>query len=75
MSTLYDGVTVLTFCVIVALYFYNQNRTEQQMLLYVGAGAACGLANYLGNEGYGFAAFGVMAGIGIYIYQYLWPRE
>ena len=74
MDTVYDGVTVVLFCIIIALYFYNQNRREQQILLYVGAGAACGLANWVGNNGYGLGALLIVLGIGVYIYHYLWPR-
>ncbi len=75
MNTVYDGVAVLLFAVIVALYFYNQNHKEQQIVLYVGAGAACGLANYIGNSGYGLGALIITIGIAFFIYQYLWPRE
>ena len=56
METVYDWVTVAIFAGLIVL-FVQRSTTEEEaqqhdsLLLYLGAGVGCAVANYVGNKG------------------------
>lgn len=84
MQTVYDWVTVAIFAGLVVL-FVQRSTSEEQMnehdslLLYLGAGLGCAVANYLGNKGMHLIAAPLVLATIVFILYYLrpfkfWPK-
>ena len=75
METVYDWVTVAIFAGLIVLFLNRaiDGDKDEPILPYLGAGAGCGLANYLGNEGYPIPAVLVILGVLYYTYRYIKP--
>ena len=85
MQTVYDWVTVAIFAGLVVLFVQRSTTTEEHapehdsLLLYLGAGLGCAVANYLGNKGMHLLAVPLIAATLFFIVYYLrpfkiWPR-
>jgi hypothetical protein len=84
LETVYDWVTVAIFAGLIVL-FVQRSTTEVEtqqhdsLLLYLGAGVGCAVANYLGNQGWHLIAVPLIAATLFFIVYYLrpfksWPR-
>ena len=84
METVYDWVTVAIFAGLIVL-FVQRSTTEEEaqqhdsLLLYLGAGVGCAVANYVGNKGMHMIAVPLIAATLFFIVYYLrpfkiWPR-
>ena len=74
METVYDWVTVTIFAGLVTLYLSRSldPRAEDDSLWhYLLPAIACGLANWLGNHGYGWAAVLLIAAALGYMFRFL----
>lgn len=58
METIYDWVTVAIFAGLIVLFLQRSSAEEptDSLWSYLGAGAGCAVANYLGNEGHDILA-------------------
>lgn len=85
METAYDWITVGIFAGLVVLFMQRSTSDEVQhendlLLLYLGAGLGCAVANYIGNKGMHLIAVPlILATLGFIIY-YLrpfksWPKR
>lgn len=76
MSTIYDWLTVLTFCGLAVLFLQRSAADEPQdeMWQYLPPAVGCMLVNYVGNEGQDVAALAGLAAVIAYIYFVLKPR-
>jgi len=84
LETVYDWVTVAIFAGLIVL-FVQRSTTEEEakqhdsLLLYLGAGVGCAVANYVGNKGMHLIAVPLIAATLFFIVYYLrpfkiWPR-
>jgi len=84
LQTVYDWVTVAIFAGLIVL-FVQRSTTEEEakqhdsLLLYLGAGIGCAVANYAGNKGMHLIAIPLIAATLFFIVYYLrpfkiWPR-
>ena len=84
METVYDWVTVAIFAGLVVLFVQRSTAEEQapehdSLLLYLGAGLGCAVANYVGNKGLHLIAIPLIVAPIAFILYYLrpfkiWPR-
>lgn len=78
METAYDWITVGIFAGLIVLFMQRSTSEEVQeendsLLLYLGAGLGCAVANYFGNEGWHVIAIAlILATIG-FILHFLKP--
>ncbi|MDO7844115.1 XrtV sorting system accessory protein [Sphingomonas immobilis] len=77
MKTIYDWITVAIFCAIITL-FLSRSVAETKvpgdfLIHYLVASVGCAVANYLGNEGYHFAAAAMIAASVGYVFYFLRP--
>ena len=60
MSSVYDWVSLAIFAALIVLFLQRstgeQSEKDVSLFYYLGAGAACAIANYLGNHGQDLAA-------------------
>ena len=85
METPYDWVTVGIFAGLVVLFMQRSTSDEVQdesdsLLLYLGAGLGCAVANYIGNKGLHLIAIPLILATLAFIFYYLrpfksWPRR
>jgi uncharacterized membrane protein YjjP (DUF1212 family) len=77
MSTVYDWVSLAIFAGLIVLFLQRStsDRAEKDVSLfyYLGAGAACAVANYLGNHGQDIAAVALLVATLVFIFVYLKP--
>ncbi len=75
MQTVYDWLTLLIFTGLVVLLLERSQRDvpPDQLWQYGPPAIGCALANYLGNQGYGFVAIAIVAATLAYIYYVLKP--
>ena len=77
MQTVYDWVTLAIFAGLIVLFLQRStsDRAEKDasLLYYLGAGAGCAAANYLGNHGQDLAAIALIAATLGFIFFYLKP--
>jgi uncharacterized membrane protein YjjP (DUF1212 family) len=77
MSTVYDWVSLAIFAGLIVLFLQRStsDRVEKDVSLfyYLGAGAACAIANYLGNHGQDIAAIALLVATLVFIFVYLKP--
>jgi uncharacterized membrane protein YjjP (DUF1212 family) len=75
MSTVYDWVSLAIFAGLIVLFLQRStsDRVEKDVSLfyYLGAGAACAIANYLGNHGQDIAAIALLVATLVFIFVYL----
>jgi hypothetical protein len=84
VQTVYDWVTVAIFAGLVVLFVQRSTSEEQarehdSLLLYLGAGLGCAVANYVGNKGMHLIAIPlIIATIGFILYYLrpfkFWPK-
>ena len=85
METVYDWVTVAIFAGLVVLFVQRSTSEEEapaehdSLLMYLGAGVGCAVANWLGNKGQHLLAVALIAATLFFIVYYLrpfkiWPR-
>ncbi len=69
MQTPYDWITMAIFVGLIILFLQRSTDAEpiDTIWHYLPPSVGCALANYLGNEGYGVAAFAVLIAVGAYI--------
>ena len=78
METVYDWVTVAIFAGLIVL-FVQRSTSEVEapqhdsLLLYLGAGVGCAVANYVGNKGLHLIAIPLIAATLFFIVYYLRP--
>lgn len=85
METVYDWVTVGIFAGLVVLFMQRSTSDEVQsendsLLLYLGAGLGCAVANYIGNKGLHLIAVPLILATLAFIVYYLrpfksWPKR
>jgi len=84
VQTVYDWVTVAIFAGLVVL-FVQRSTSEHDapehdsLLLYLGAGLGCAVANYIGNQGMHLVAVPLIIATIVFILYYLrpfkfWPK-
>jgi uncharacterized membrane protein YjjP (DUF1212 family) len=77
MSTVYDWVSLAIFAGLIVLFLQRStsDRAENDVSLfyYLGAGAACAVANYLGNHGQDIAAVALLVATLVFIFVCLKP--
>ena len=85
METVYDWVTVAIFAGLVVLFVQRSTSEEEtpaehdSLLMYLGAGVGCAVANWVGNKGIHLLAIPLIAATILSILYYLrpfkiWPR-
>lgn len=85
METAYDWITVAIFAGLVVLFMHRSTSDQVQeehdsLLLYLGAGLGCAVANYVGNEGLHLIAIPLILATLAFIYHFLkpfrsWPKS
>lgn len=84
METPYDWITVGIFAGLIVLFMQRsmaeEPRENDSLLLYLGAGVGCAVANYFGNEGQHVVAILVIAATLGFIFHFLkpfqsWPKR
>lgn len=77
MSSIYDWLCLGIFAGLVVLFLQRSTNTENQhddpLIFYLVAGAACGVANYLGNSGQDLLAVLLLVATLVLIMRYLKP--
>jgi hypothetical protein len=77
MDTVYDWVTLAIFAGLIVLFLQRatSDRAEKDVSLfyYLGAGAGCAVANYLGNHDQGILAWVLLAATAGFIVYFLKP--
>lgn len=75
MQTLYDWLSLLAFAGLIVLFLQrsSMDNPPDRMISYLPPAIGCALANYVGNEGYGWAAFLILGAVGAYVYWVLKP--
>ena len=78
VETPYDWITVAIFAGLVVLFMQRSvsdqpDDPDDSIWLYLGAGAGCAVANYLGNEGYHIIAIPVVIATILFILKFLKP--
>lgn len=74
METAYDWITISIFAGLVTLFLArstSDSDQEDNMWHYLPPSAGCGVANWLGNEGHGWAAALLIAGSLSYAFHFL----
>ena len=85
METVYDWVTVAIFAGLVVLFIQRSTSEEEapaehdSLMMYLGAGVGCAVANWLGNKEQHVLAVALIAATIWFILYYLrpfkiWPR-
>ena len=85
METIYDWVTVAIFAGLVVLFVQRSTSEEEtpaehdSLLMYLGAGVGCAVANWVGNKGIHLLAIPLIAATILFILYYLrpfkfWPK-
>lgn len=76
METLFDWLTVLTFCGLAVLYLQRSSMDEppDKIWHYAPPAIGCALVNYLGNEGFAVVGIAVLVAVFAYIFYVLKPR-
>ncbi len=69
METIYDWLTMIVFAGLIVLFLQRSTLDEPPDTIwhYLPPSVGCALANYLGNEGYGIAAYAVLVAVGAYL--------
>ena len=80
MKTIYDWVCLGIFAGLVVLFLQRSTSDQEQshddpLVVYLVAGAGCGLANYLGNGGQDIFAILLLAATLALILRYLKPFQ
>ena len=79
MDTVYDWVTLAIFAGLIVLFLQRatSDRADKDVSLfyYLGAGAGCAVANYLGNHGQGLLAWLLLAATIAFIVYFLKPFQ
>jgi hypothetical protein len=79
METVYDWVTLAIFAGLIVLFLQRStaDRPEKDVSLfyYLGAGAGCAVANYLGNHDQGLVAWLLLAVTIAFIIYFLKPFQ
>jgi uncharacterized membrane protein YccC len=85
METAYDWITVGIFAGLVVLFMQRSTSDQVQeendsLLLYLGAGLGCAVANYMGNEGLHLIAIPLILATIAFIVHFLkpfrsWPKS
>ena len=77
METIYDWVSLAIFAGLIVLFLQRstgeQVEQDKSLIHYLGAGAACGAADYLGNHGYDIFAILLLDATVAFILFYLKP--
>lgn len=75
MQTVYDWLTVSAFAGLLVLFLQRSSRADltDHLWQYLPPAVGCGLANYLGNEGYDVFAVLTLVAVGAYVYYVLKP--
>lgn len=77
METVYDWVTVATFCGLAVLFLQrsSEDQPKDKITHYIPPAVGCALSNYVGNEGYAVPAVTILVGVLAYTYFVLKPFE
>lgn len=69
METIYDWVTMIVFAGLIVLFLQRSALDEPVDTIwhYMPPSIGCAVANYVGNEGYGWAALAILFGVGAYV--------
>lgn len=69
METIYDWLTMIVFAGLIVLFLQRSTLDEPPDTIwhYLPPSVGCAVANYLGNEGYGIAAYAVLVAVGAYL--------
>lgn len=75
MQTVYDWVTLAIFAGLAVLFLQRStdSETDDSIIPYLGAGVACGVANYLGNHDQQVAAVLLIVATVGFVLFYLKP--
>lgn len=75
MESIFDWLTVLTFCGLAVLYLQRSTAPEQtdKIWHYLPPAFGCMAVNYIGDEGYPLPATALLVAVLAYIYYVLKP--
>jgi hypothetical protein len=77
MSSIYDWVSLAIFAGLIVLFLQRstaeRDDKDVSLLYYLGAGAGCAVANYLGNHGQDIAAVALLLATIAFIFFYIKP--
>ncbi|WP_200957682.1 XrtV sorting system accessory protein [Phenylobacterium sp. Root700] len=76
LQTIYDWVTVAIFGALIVLFLHRstaQEEPQDNIFQYLPACLGCAAANYVGNQGHGAVAFGIIVAVVGYIVYVLKP--
>lgn len=77
MDTVYDWVSLAIFAGLIVLFLQRSTSEHQgkdaSLLVYLGAGVCCAVANYLGNNGQDLIAVFLLVATVAFIIFYLKP--
>lgn len=76
MQTIYDWVTVAIFGALIVLFLHRSTAQEEpkdNIFQYLPACIGCAVANYVGNQGHGAAAFAIVVVVLAYVAIVLKP--
>jgi hypothetical protein len=74
METFWDWITVMMFAGLVTLFLSRSVQAEEEddsLVHYLVPSVGCAVANWLGNEGHGWAAALMIGAVFLYIYHFL----
>ena len=76
METVWDWLTIFIFAGLVTLLLQrsSEDTPKDKLWQYLPPALACGVANYLGNEGMIWAAVAILAGLVAYVFIVLKVR-
>ena len=78
MRTFYDWITVMIFAGLVTHFLHHSTKADSPdipMRHYLVACVGCGVANWLGNEGWNVPAIAMIAATLGYSFYFLTPRH
>lgn len=78
METLWDWVTVMIFAGLVTLFLSRSVQADEEddsLAHYLVPSVGCAAANWLGNEGHGWAAVLMIGAVLLYIFHFLFRRR
>ena len=77
MESVYDWVSLAMFAGLIVLFLQRSTgesaEKDVSLIYYLGAGAACGVANYFGNHGQDILAIALLLATAAFIILFLKP--
>ncbi len=77
METLYDWLTIMVFAGLITLFLQRSSMDEPPDTIwqYMPPSIFCAIANYVGNEGYGWLSIAILVVVAVYVHFVLKPFQ